>query len=188
MVSASAQMLGTNPCRRMNPPCRRIQSVPNPSFRAMAQLAHPQRFRSSCILRSTLLAQALMLKILPAPFHYGHHWESLGVRRAKKSSSCATMPLPSPRTIDSNSLEGGIGVFQRAYSEGCFFPNLPPSPVGDTPFHFIHISFPRLRSCAGTNLTGPSCEGPPVFKRNHTMRELSPIWRQHAYIQMPGLP
>jgi hypothetical protein len=115
-------------------------------------------------------------------------WTLLGVRRAKKSSSCATMPLPSPRSIDSNSLEGGIGVFQRAYSEGCFFPNLPPSPVGDTPFHFIHISFPRLRSCAGANLTGPSCEGPPVFKRNHTMRELSPIWRQHAYIQMPGLP
>lgn len=29
-----------------------------------------------------------------------------------------------PRTIDSNPLEGGIGVFQRGYSEGCFFPNL----------------------------------------------------------------
>ncbi len=34
------------------------------------------------------------------------------------------MPLPNPRTIDSNLLEGEIGVFQRAYSEGCFFPNL----------------------------------------------------------------
>src|SRR5882762_5199436 len=114
-------------------------------------------------------------------------WTPLGVRCAKKSSSCATMPLPSPRTIDSNLLEGGIGVFQRANSEGCFFPNLSHQPVGDTPFHFIHISFRCRRSCTGTNFAGPPCEGPPVLKRNHTMRELPPIRHQHAYFQMPGL-
>src|SRR5256884_6808878 len=44
-------------------------------------------------------------------------WAPSGVRCAKTSSSCATMPLSSPRTIDSNPLEGGFGVFQRAYSE-----------------------------------------------------------------------
>jgi hypothetical protein len=98
------------------------------------------------------------------------------------------MPLPSPRTIDSNPLEGGIGVFQRAYREGCFFPNLSHQPVGDTPFHFIPICFLSLRSCAGPNLTGPSCEGPPVLKRNRTMRQLPPIRHQHADFQMPGLP
>jgi len=40
-----------------------------------AQLVHPEPFRSCCILRSKLLAQALMLKFLPAPFKFGHHWE-----------------------------------------------------------------------------------------------------------------
>src|SRR5260370_18300652 len=50
-------------------------------------------------------------------------WTPLGVRRAKRSSSCATMPPPSPRTIASNSLEGGFGVFQRAYTERAVFPN-----------------------------------------------------------------
>jgi hypothetical protein len=81
--------------------------------------------------------------------------------------------------MDSNPLEGGIGALQRANRKGCF---------GDTSFRFIHIGFLRVHSCAGTNLTGPSCEGPPVLKRNHTMRELPPIRHQHAYFQMPGLP
>jgi|SRR6266850_1853859 len=40
-----------------------------------AQLVHPEPFRSCCILKSKLLAQALMLKFLPAPFKFGHHWE-----------------------------------------------------------------------------------------------------------------
>ncbi len=40
-----------------------------------AQFAHPQRFRSCGILTATLLAQVIMLKILPAPFKYGHHRE-----------------------------------------------------------------------------------------------------------------
>src|SRR6267143_4423520 len=107
-------------------PVRSAHSDSSQSFfpRRGAQLAHPECFRSCCILRSSLLAQALVLKILPAPFKYGHLWTPLGVRCAKKSSSCATMPLLSPRTIDSNPLEGGIGVFQRANSEGCFFPYL----------------------------------------------------------------
>src|SRR5438309_10430625 len=109
-------------------------------------------------------------------------------RCAKKVFSCATMPLPRPRMIASNPLEGEIGALQRAISKGCFLAYAVHRPIGDTPFRFFPILFLRRRSSTGTDLTRSSRESPPVFERNDTMRDLPPIRDQHAYFQMSGLP
>src|SRR6266403_2729443 len=127
-------MQGANPCPRRN---RRagafglFASLLPAAWRA----ARPSRTLPLMLhTKIETVGASTYAEVPPCTFQIG---TPSGVRRAKKSSSCATMPLPSPRTIDSNLLEGGIGVFQRADSEDCFFPNLSHQPVGDTPFHFI---------------------------------------------------
>ena len=173
----------------MPPPektARSAHSACSPTFFPWhgAQLVHPERFHLLLHIKGYIVGASAYAEDPPCTFQI---WTPSGVRCAKMSFACATMPLSSPRTIDSNPLQGGIGVLQRAYSEGCFFPNLSHWSVGETPFHFIHIGFLCLGSGAGTNLAGPACEGPPVFKRNRTMCELPPIRHQYAYFQMPGL-
>ncbi len=115
-------------------------------------------------------------------------WPPSGSKAREKGFSCATMPLPRPRMIASNPLEGEIGALQRANSKGCFLAHAAHRPVGDTPFRFFSILFLRRRSSTGTDLTRPSRESPPVFERNGTVRHLPPIRDQHAYFQMSGLP
>ena len=90
--------------------------------------------------------------------------------------------------IASNPLEGEIGALQRANSKGCFLASAAPRPAGDTLFRFSPMLFLRRRASTGTDLTRPSCESPPVFERNGTVRDLPPIRDQHAYFQMSGLP
>src|SRR2546421_9739514 len=70
------------------PPGRHMRTVLKPSSGGMAgslpipnAFAHPERFRSCRRLRSILLAQAIVLKILPAPFKYEHHPEE-GARKS----------------------------------------------------------------------------------------------------------
>ncbi len=115
-------------------------------------------------------------------------WPPFGSKAREKGFSCATMPLPRPRMINSNPLEGEIGALQRANSKGCFLASAAPWPVGDTPFRFFPMVFLRRRASTGTDLTRPACESPPVFERNGAVRHLPPIRDQHAYIQMSGLP
>src|SRR6267143_367231 len=114
-------MLGTNPCPRRTRQVGAFGLFPillPVAWRA----ARPSRMLS-LILHSKvfIVGASACAEDTPSTFQI---WTPLGVRCAKKSSSCATMPLLSPRTIDSNPHEGGIGVFQRANSEGCFFPYL----------------------------------------------------------------
>jgi len=115
-------------------------------------------------------------------------WPPFGSKAREKSFSCATMPLPRPRMIASNPLEGEIGALQRANSKGCFLAYAAHRSVGDTRFRFFSILFLRRHSSTGTDLTRPSRESPPVFERNGTVRDLPPIRDQHAYFQMSGLP
>ncbi len=109
---------GTNLCPRRNRQvgtCELFSSLLPVAWRA----ARPSRTLSLMLhAKSDLVGASDYAEDTPCTFQI---WTPSGVRCAKKSSSCATMPLPSPRTIDSNPLEGGIGVFQRANSERCFF-------------------------------------------------------------------
>ena len=131
------------------------------------------------------LVQALIGNVGCPRFNYG---QPFGSKAREKGFSCATMPLPRPRMIASNPLEGEIGALQRANSKGCFLAYAAHRPVGETPFRFFSIRFLRRRSSTGTDLTRPSGESPPVFERNGTVRDLPPIRDQHAYFQMSGLP
>jgi hypothetical protein len=93
---------------------------------------------------------------------------------------CDILPLSSQRTkVKGFSFGGSLGRLQ-ASEDGCLAslalePNLM---VGRLPIRIIVSLLHR----PGADFAWTAFESSPIFIGNYAMRELPPVWREHAYL------